>query len=400
MSGTRTRTKARQSIGVGMIGTKFMGKAHSNAWSSAGQFFKLPRALNMHVIAGRNPSETASFAQQWGWKHASTDWKELLKDPDVDLIDVCTPNNLHAEMSIEALAAGKHVACEKPLAGTLEDARKMKKAAQAAKRKGVQTFVWFNYRRVPAVAFAHQLVKKGKLGRIFHVRANYLQDWGHGDTPLVWRFDASQAGSGAHGDLNAHIIDATRFITGDEITEVSGAIEKTFIEERAIPGGASGGKKKARTMKSTVDDCVLFLARFKGGAVASYEATRLATGNQNRNTIEINGEKGAIRFDFERMNELQWWDNTLPSAMQGWSRIMCTNADDHPYIDAYWPPAHGLGYEHGFVSQSADIAKAISGRKPVVPLPDFADAYETQRVLEAAVISARTGSRVLMSKVR
>ena len=400
MSGTRIRTQARQSIGVGMIGTKFMGKAHSNAWSSAGQFFKLPRALKMQVIAGRNPSETASFARQWGWEHASTDWKELLKDPEVDLIDVCTPNNLHAEMSIEALAAGKHVACEKPLAGTLEDARKMKKAAQAAKKKGIQTFVWFNYRRVPAVAFAHQLVKKGKLGRIFHVRANYLQDWGHGDTPLVWRFDASQAGSGAHGDLNAHIIDATRFITGDEITEVSGAIEKTFIEQRAIPGGASGGKKKARTMKSTVDDCVLFLARFKGGAVASYEATRLATGNQNRNTIEINGEKGAIRFDFERMNELQWWDNTLPSAMQGWSRIMCTNADDHPYIGAYWPPAHGLGYEHGFVSQSADIAKAISGRKPVVPLPDFSDAYETQRVLEAAVISARTGSRVLMSKVR
>mgnify|MGYP001188330546 CR=1 FL=1 len=400
MSGTRTRIKARQSIGVGMIGTKFMGKAHSNAWSSAGQFFKLPRALKMHVIAGRNASETASFALQWGWEHATTDWKELLNDPDVDLVDVCTPNNLHAEMSIEALAAGKHVACEKPLAGTLEDARKMKKAAQAAKRKGIQTFVWFNYRRVPAVAFAHQLVKKGKLGRIFHVRANYLQDWGHGDTPLVWRFDASQAGSGAHGDLNAHIIDATRFITGDEITEVSGAIEKTFIEERAIPGSPSRGKRKARTMKSTVDDCVLFLARFKGGAVASYEATRLATGNQNRNTIEINGEKGAIRFDFERMNELQWWDNTLPSAMQGWSRIMCTNANDHPYIDAYWPPAHGLGYEHGFVSQSADIAKVISRRKPVVALPDFSDAYETQRVLEAAVISARTGSRVLISKVR
>jgi predicted dehydrogenase len=322
----------------------------------------------------------------------------------VDLIDIVTPNNMHAAMAIDALAAGKHVACEKPLSATLADAKRMKDAAAKAKKKGIKSFVWFNYRRVPAVAFAHQLLKQGKLGRIFHVRACYLQDWGHGNTPLVWRFDAKQAGTGAHGDLNAHLIDMTRFLLGDEIKEVVGAIEERFINRRAIPGGGgkaiSGGKRSKRTGKSTVDDCVLFLARFKGGAVASFEATRLATGNLNRNTVEINGEKGSIKFDLERMNELEWWDHTLPSAMQGWSRIMCTNPGDHPYIDAYWPPGHGLGYEHTFVSQAADITLSLAGRKPVVPLPDFADAYETQRVLEAALISARQGCSVSLSKVR
>lgn len=397
-------TRKKQAVGVGLIGAGFMGRAHANAWLSAGRFFDLPRQIQMKANAARTLEESEPFANQWGWERATDNWQDLLEDDEVDLVDVCTPNNMHAEMSIDSLAAGKHVSCEKPLAATLADAKLMKDAAAKAKRKGVQSFVWFNYRRVPAVAFAHQLLAKGKLGRIFHVRACYLQDWGHGDTPLVWRFDAAQAGSGAHGDLNAHIIDMTRFILGDEITEVVGAIEERFIDRRAIPGGSnkaiSGGRGGGKSGKSTVDDCVLFLARFKAGAVASFEATRLATGNLNRNTVEINGEKGSIRFDFERMNELQWWDNTLPTAMQGWSRIMCTNPGDHPYIDSYWPPAHGLGYEHGFVSQAADMVKSISGKKPVVPLPDFADAYETQRVLEAALISAREGCSVPLSKVR
>ena len=401
----RAGSNSRQ-LGIGLIGTGFMGKAHANGWMSAGRFFDLPKEIVTRQVAGRSSKSVKAFAKKWGWCEGITDWREMLANPEVQVVDVCTPNNLHAEMSIAALEAGKHVACEKPLASTLDEAREMKKAASKAGRRKQMTFVWFNYRRVPAVGFARELVRKGKLGRLFHVRAQYLQDWGHGDTPLVWRFDASQAGSGAHGDLNAHIIDATRFITGDEITEVTGAIEETFIDHRDMPKGAGaairggGGRGRSRKGKSTVDDCVLFLARFKGGAVASYEATRLATGNQNRNTIEINGEKGSIRFDFERMNELQWWDNTLPSAMQGWSRIMCTNAGDHPYVDAYWPPAHGLGYEHGFVSQSADIVKAVAGRKPVLPLPDFADAYETQRVLEAAVISARNRCPVPLSKVK
>jgi predicted dehydrogenase len=311
---------------------------------------------------------------------------------------VCTPNHLHAEVSIAALEAGRHVACEKPLAGTLEDARAMRDAAAKAARKGVKTFVWFNYRRCPAVAFAHQLVREGRLGRIFHVRASYLQDWGGPSTPLLWRFQGKLAGSGAHGDLNAHIVDMARFITGEEVVEVVGALEETFVKERDLvesAGGAIAGKGARRAVRgsrkgrSTVDDAVLFLARMSGGAVASFEATRLATGNLNRNQIEVNGEKGSLKFDFERMNELEWWDHTLPARMRGWSRIMCTDAG-HPYAGNYWPAAHVLGYEHGFVSQAADIVMAVGGKRPVMPIPDFADAYETQRVLDAAVRCART----------
>jgi predicted dehydrogenase len=301
-------------------------------------------------------------------------------------------------VSIAALEAGRHVACEKPLAGTIADARAMRDAARKAARKGVRTFVWFNYRRCPAVALAHQLVKEGRLGRIFHVRASYLQDWGGPSTPLLWRFQGKLAGSGAHGDLNAHIIDMARFVTGEEVTEVVGALEETFVKERDLveaSGGAISGKgaKRAargrRRGKSTVDDAVLFLARMSGGGVASFEATRLATGNLNRNQIEVNGEKGSLKFDFERMNELEWWDHTLPARMRGWTRIMCTDAG-HPYAGNYWPAAHVLGYEHGFVSQAADIVMALGRKRPVVPIPDFADAYETQRVLDAAVQCART----------
>ena len=387
-----------KTLGIGLVGTKFMGKAHSNAWMTAPRFFDLPMAVDLRAVAGREVASLAAFAQRWGWRCCSDDWRDLLDDPQVGLVDVCTPNHLHAEVSIAALEAGRHVACEKPLAGTLADARAMRDAAAKAARKGVRTFVWFNYRRCPAVALAHQLVKEGKLGRIFHVRASYLQDWGGPSTPLLWRFQGKLAGSGAHGDLNAHIIDMARFITGEEVTEVVGALEETFVKERDLvesAGGAIAGKGARRAVrgvrkgKSTVDDAVLFLARMSGGGVASFEATRLATGNLNRNQIEVNGEKGSLKFDFERMNELEWWDHTLPARMRGWTRIMCTDAG-HPYAGNYWPAAHVLGYEHGFVSQAADIVMALGRKRPVVPIPDFADAYETQRVLDAAVRCART----------
>ena len=387
-----------KTLGIGLVGTKFMGKAHSNAWMTAPRFFDLPMAVDLRAVAGREVASLAAFAQRWGWRCCTDDWRDLLDDPQVGLVDVCTPNHLHAEVSIAALEAGRHVACEKPLAGTLADARAMRDAAAKAARKGVRTFVWFNYRRCPAVAFAHQLVKEGKLGRIFHVRASYLQDWGGPSTPLLWRFQGKLAGSGAHGDLNAHIIDMARFITGEEVTEVVGALEETFVKERDLvesAGGAIAGKGARRAVrgvrkgKSTVDDAVLFLARMSGGGVASFEATRLATGNLNRNQIEVNGEKGRLKFDFERMNELEWWDHTLPARMRGWSRIMCTDAG-HPYAGNYWPAAHVLGYEHGFVSQAADIVMALGRKRPVMPIPDFADAYETQRVLDAAVRCARS----------
>ena len=388
-------------LNIALVGSKFMGRAHSNAWLSVNKFFDLPRDVVMRTVCALKAKETRAFARKWGWDRATTSYEDILDDETIELVDVGSPNHVHAPQSIAALEAGKHVACEKPLAGTLDDARAMRDAARKAKRRGLQTFVWFNYRRCPAVAFAHQLVRKGKLGRIYHVRAQYLQDWGGPDTPLSWRFDVKQAGSGAHGDLNAHIIDMARFITGDEIVEVSGAVQETFIKERRVVGTTGkGARSRKRRGKSTVDDCVLFLTRFKSGAVGSFEATRLATGNQNGNRIEINGEKGAIKFDFERMNELQWWDNTLDSSLRGWSRIMCTNAGDHPYVDAYWPPAHVLGYEHGFVSQAADIIRMIAGRKPVVPMPDFEDAYQTQRVLHAAILSARERRAVKMSEVK
>jgi len=393
-------------INVALIGSKFMGRAHSNAYLNVAKFFDLPVEPVMHTLCARDPDETAAFAARWGWQRSSTDWKQVVADDAIDLVDVSTPNHVHREQAIAALEAGKHVACEKPLAGTIDDARDMLNAAKKARK--CKTFVWYNYRRCPAVAMAHQLVKAGKLGRIYHVRAAYLQDWGGPGTPLLWRFQGKLAGSGAHGDLNAHIIDMARFITGDEISEVVGAIEETFIKQRDLiesaggeisGSGAKRGKKKQG--RSTVDDAVLFLARFKGGAVASFEATRLSTGDKNRNRIEIHGDKGAIRFNFERMNELEWFDATLEPKLQGWSTINVTRGDDgHPYAGSWWPPSHIIGYEHGFVNQAADIFMALGRKKPVVPMPDFADAFETQRVLHAAIESARHRCPIKLSDVK
>jgi predicted dehydrogenase len=391
---------------VALFGQKFMGRVHSNAWLKAPRFFRLPIEPVMHTIVGRDLIALAPFADRWGWKKYNTNWKEVVKSSEIDLVDIGTPNYLHASQAVAALNAGKHVACEKPLAGTLKDARAMKNAA--ARNKKCKTFVWFNYRRCPAVALAHQLVKEGRLGRIYHVRASYLQSWGGPDTPLVWRFQKKYAGSGAHGDLNAHIVDMARFITGQEFVEVSGAIAETFIKERDLPGAAANAgitaaskRKKKETGKSDVDDCVLFLARFKEGAVASFEATRLATGNQNNNSIEINGEKGALRFAFEDMNVLWHFNAQEERKTAGWRRIMCTVAGEHPYANAWWPDAHVLGYEHGFVNMVADMM-AVLGKnaEPLVPLPDFADAYETQRVLEAAMLAAKHRAAVKLSEVK
>ena len=312
------------------------------------------------------------------------------------LVDVATPNDVHAEPSIALLEAGKHVACEKPLAGTLTDARAMRDAARKSKRS--QTFVWYNYRRCPAVALAHQLVREGRIGRVYHVRASYLQSWGGPETPLVWRFDEKTAGSGAHGDLNAHIVDMARFVTGEEIVEIHGAVARTFVEERALPGGGKGSAKK--TGKSTVDDAVLFLASLGGGGVASFEASRLAAPHQNANSLEVNGEKGSLRFDFEDMNLLRFHDATRGPREGGWTRIMCTSAAGaHPWAKSWWPDAHVLGYEHGFTNMLADVLRVLGGEAPEVPLPDFEDAYQTQRVLEAALIAAKERCAVELSAV-
>jgi predicted dehydrogenase len=376
---------------VALIGQKFMGRAHSNAYSQVSHFFDLPRIPHRRLISARNAAELKDFAAKWGWQEFTTRWQDIAENPEIDLVDIGTPNDVHRDQSIAMLEAGKHVACEKPLAGTLDDARAMVRAAKKAKKS--KTFVWFNYRRCPAVALAHQLVAQGKLGDIYHVRATYLQSWAGPDVPLLWRFKKKIAGSGAHGDLNAHIIDMARFITGDEITDINGAIAKTMVKERVIPGT----KKKGR---SDVDDCVLFLATFKKGAVGSFEATRLAAGNQNRNTIEINGSKGSLKFDFEDMNILQFHEGFGGEAGSGWTRIMCTDANHHPYAANWWPDAHVLGYEHGFVNMAADIMRVLGGKKPTVPMPDFADAYETQRVLEASLLSAKERCAIKMSQVK
>ena len=358
----------------------------------------------MQTVCARNAAELTAFKDKWGWKKSSTDWKKAVADPEIDLVDVTTPNNSHLEITIAALEAGKHVACEKPLASTLAESRQMRDAA--ARNPGCKTFVWYSYRRVPAVTLAHQLVKSGKLGRIYHVRAFYLQDWAGPDVPLIWRFDKTVAGSGAHGDLGAHIIDMARFITGQEITEVTGAICETFIKERTIPshgsdgglaGGAEGGSGKG---KVSVDDATIFLARFSGGAIGTFEATRMATGYQNKNGVEIHGENGAISINFEEMNWLGFFDRTEPRVTQGWHRIMVTHAPDHPYAEAWWPDAHTIGYEHTFINQTADMLKQIGGVEPVTVVPDFADAYKTQEVLEAAVISAEQHRPVQIAELR
>jgi predicted dehydrogenase len=390
-------------VNVALLGQGFMGRAHSNGWKQVASFFKVPLKPVMHTVFGQEDEHGDVFAANWGWNNSTTDWKKVIRSPEIDLVDVATPNYLHAPMAMEAIKVGKAVCCEKPIAGTLKDARRM---AQAAKKSGVKTFVWYNYRRVPAVALAHRLVRQGRVGEIRHVRALYLQDWAGPDVPLAWRFDAKLAGSGAHGDLNAHIVDMTRFVTGQEITEICGAVAETFIKERVLmtgpaAGGIAAGLKSAGgTGRVTVDDTVLFLARFSGGAVASYEAARQATGNQNRNGFEINGTRGSLRFDFERMNELQFYDATVERAVQGWTTIMVTHGADHPYVGAWWPDAHLIGYEHGFVNEAYDILRVLAGQDPVVPIPDFEDAYKTQRVLEAALLSARSKRWVKVASVK
>lgn len=369
-----------QTINVALIGKGFMGRVHSNAWSQVQKFFNIPSKIVMHTVCGTIKEDTYAFAKRWGWANASNNWEEVVCNPDIDLIDIVTPNFLHYPIAKTALENNKHCACEKPLALNLHQAKEL---ADLSKSKNLKTFVWFNYRRCPAIGLAYRLVHDGKIGEIRHIRAMYLQDWADENIPFAWRFDKSLAGSGAHGDLNAHIIDMTRFVSGLDITEISGALAHTFIIKRKD----SNSYNKMHDV--SVDDALLFLVRFNNGAIGSYEAARQAIGNQNRNTFEINGTKGSIRFDFERMNELEFYDATLPRSQQGWTKIMCTHAKDHPYVENWWPDAHLIGYEHTFVNQAFDIITSIIENKSILPLADFYDAYKTQKILDYALISAQ-----------
>jgi predicted dehydrogenase len=378
-------------LGIGLIGYAFMGAAHSQAWRSAPRFFDLPLDPRMNVLCGRNAGAVQAAAVKLGWTETETDWRKVLGRDDVQLVDVCTPGDSHAEIAIAALEAGKHVLCEKPLANTVEEAEAMTAAAEAAAAKGIRSMVGFTYRRVPAIGLARQLVAEGKLGTIRHVRAQYLQDWiADPEAPLSWRLDKTKAGSGALGDIGAHIIDLTQYITADTIGEVSARLE-TFVKERPVASGQDSGHSglagTAGTERGpvTVDDAAVFLATFRSGALGVFEATRFATGRKNAIRIEINGSLGSLAFDFEDMNLLHFYDATEDSRTAGFRRILATEPV-HPYVAAWWPPGHLLGYEHGFTHQVVDLVTAIA--EGADPAPSFADGLRVQRVLAAVEASS------------
>lgn len=381
----------KPTLGVGMVGYAFMGAAHSQAWRTAPRFFDLPLAPRMRAVAGRDAEAVTAAADRLGWDDASTSWRDLLARDDIDLVDVCTPGDTHAEIAIAALEAGKHVLCEKPLANTVAEAEAMVAAADAAAGLGVWAMVGFTYRRVPAVQLARRLVDEGRIGQVRHVRAQYLQDWiADPNAPLSWRLDKAKAGSGALGDIGAHVVDMAQFITGERVTGVTGLLE-TFVKERPMPSSFSGlaGSAGEGTGPVTVDDAALFLGRMSGGGLATFEATRFAWGRKNAIRLEINGSKGSLAFDFEDMNLLHFYDAEEDEETAGFRRIVVTEAS-HPYGGHWWPPGHGLGYEHAFTHQVVDLVGDIAaGRQPT---PSFADGLAVQRVLDAVERSAAAGS--------
>jgi predicted dehydrogenase len=381
----------RARLGVGMVGYSFMGAAHSQAWRTAPRFFDLPMQVRMQVVAGRSQTAVAAAADKLGWEDSTTDWRSLLTRDDVQLVDVCTPGDTHAEIAVAALEAGKHVLCEKPLANTVAEAEEMAAAAARAAERGVLAMVGFTYRRVPAIQLARRLVADGRIGEVRHVRAQYLQDWLTDPTsPLTWRLDKEQAGSGALGDIGAHVVDLAQFVTGESLVGVSGIME-TFVRERPVAASSSGLSAEAGTGTGpvTVDDAALFFGRLSGGGLASFEATRFAAGRKNAIRLEINGSKGSLAFDFEDMNLLHFYDDTEESTTAGFRRIVVTEPD-HPYTGAWWPPGHGLGYEHGFTHQVVDLVEDLAAERQ--PTPSFADGLAVQRVLDAVERSSEKGS--------
>ncbi|MFC7492738.1 MULTISPECIES: Gfo/Idh/MocA family protein [unclassified Nocardioides] len=387
-------TDPRKPLRVAMIGHAFMGNAHSQAWRTAPHFFPLPLRPDMAVLVGHDAGRAAEAAERLGWAESSADWRDVVNRDDIDVIDICTPGDTHAEIAIAALEAGKHVLCEKPLANTVAEAEAMTAAADKARGDGVLAMVGFTYRRVPAIGLARQLIAEGRIGEIRHVRAQYLQDWiSDPEAPLSWRLDKAKAGSGALGDIGAHIVDLTQYVTGDRIVELTGRLE-TFVKERpyaavSTAGSLGGGGTSAERGPVTVDDAASFLASFSSGAMGVFEATRFANGRKNAIRIEVNGSAGSIAFDFEDMNVLEFFDASEPAETAGFRRILATEAD-HPYVAAWWPPGHGLGYEHGFTHQVVDLVQAIADGTD--PSPTFADGLQVQRVLDAVETSSDTRS--------
>ena len=372
-------------IKVALIGYKFMGKAHSFAYKNVDLFFDLPCKIVMKVICGRTEKAVSQAREKFGWQEYETDWRKVVERKDIDLIDITTPPNAHKDIAIEAAKNGKIVFCEKPLASTLKDAYEMLETVEKYK---VKHAICFNYRKLPATSLAKKLIEEGKIGKIYHMRAVYLQDWiVDPDFPLVWRLQKSIAGSGAHGDLNAHLIDMARYLVG-EFDEVIGMSE-TFIKERPIlkekeelETGLGEFKEKAEEKgKVDVDDATIFLARFKNGAIGSFEATRFAPGRKNGQRFEINGSKGSIVFNLERLNELEYYSRDDEKEGTAGFRTIIATDPSHPYAKNWWPAGHIIGYGEAFVNMVADIINAIS--KGENPSPNFYDGVKCQEVLEA-----------------
>src|SRR5580765_360897 len=362
---------------ISLIGHAFMGWAHSNAYRQVAPFFSPRLTPPMKVICGTNAGETARAARTLGWGESSTDWEEVVARPDIDIVDICTPGDLHAPIAIAAAKAGKVVFCEKPLANTVREAERMLAAVRKAR---VIHMICHNYRRVPAVMLAKHIVLSGQLGELRHFRGVYLQDWITDPAfPLLWRFKKERAGSGALGDIGAYVVDLARFLMG-EISEVSGDL-RTFIKTRPLPGQP---RKHGRV---TVDDAAIAIARFANGATGTIEATRLAPGRKNANRFEINGSRGSLAFDLERMNEIELYLESDKRGQRGFRRIIVTESD-HPFIKAWWPPGHIIGYEHTFTHTVYDLLEAIADDR--VPEPNFVDGVRTQRVLEGIERSAKT----------
>lgn len=373
-----------------------MGRMHAQAWRTAHRFFDLPLEPELTVVVGRDADRTARAARTLGAAEQSTDWSEVIGRADVDLVDICTPGDTHAAIAVAALEAGTHVLCEKPLANDVAEAERMARAAGRALDRGVVSMCGFSYRRTPALALARRLVAEGRIGQVRHVRAQYLQDWlSDPDAPFTWRLDSTRAGSGALGDIGAHSIDTAQWLTGDHIEGVS-ATMRTFVDTRPLLGEQVGlggrAERGGPRQRVTVDDAVAFTAQFTAGALGVFEATRMATGRRNANRIELNGDRGSLAFDFERMNELELYDAADPAGGQGFRRIQATEPT-HPYAGAWWPPGHGLGYEHLFTHQVVDLVRAIAGDG--VAAPSFAEAAQVQRVLAAVAASAHADSTYL-----
>ena len=369
-----------KTLGVAMIGHAFMGRAHSNAFRQAGRFFDLPIPIARKVVVGREADRVQAAAARYGWLESSTDLDAVLARDDIHVVDIATPNDSHFEIALKALKAKKHVLCEKPLAMTLLEAKKMQALAE---KSGLHVGIWHNYRRAPAASLAQRIIARGDIGDVRQVRAVYLQDWmSSPDTGASWRTDKKLCGSGAHGDLNAHLIDMTLFLTGLVPSSVCG-MAQTFTKKRK--------DAKGKLVDVTVDDAFAFLARFPNGALGTYEATRVAPGRKNWNQIEISGTKGAVLWNFERMNELSFFSFADTKDAQGFRTIMCMDAA-HPYSANWWPDGHILGYEHGFEHQVADFVQALHDGTRF--RPDFADGVQVMAVLEAALASVAKGKWV------